>query len=150
MAKGNPNPLKKNRFSKENQPAKETRLKQGITRKYTRDLERKLLEELFKPDIKVSDEDGTPYKISSIEAGIKRLKRIMLTTKNEKLASEIFFKFMERMFGKPIETVEASVETEVRNYSREEVIKMILDARTDKTINVGKKDDVDESLIEEH
>ena len=53
----------------------------------------------------------------------------MLTTNNEKLASDIFFKFMERMFGKPIETVEASVDAEIKNYSREEVIKMILDAR---------------------
>lgn len=124
------------KFTKEKQPSKQSIEKRQVTRKYTKDMERELFNELFKPDITVSDEDGKPYKISSIEAGIKRLKRIMLTTKNEKLASDIFFKFMERMFGRPVETVEATVETEVRNYSRDEVIKMILDARNDKIIEV--------------
>lgn len=132
----NKNPIEKVRFSSKNQPSKESRQKQGLSFKYTRELERQLLNELFKPDITVTDESGKPIKISSIEAGIKKLKRIMLTTNNEKLASDIFFKFMERMFGKPIETVEASIDTEVRNYSREEVIKMILDARNDKIIDV--------------
>lgn len=130
----NKHPVKK--FSKDKQPSKESRLKQSASFKYTKDMERQLFQELFKPDITVSDEGGKPYKITSIEAGIKRLKKIMLTTKNEKLASDIFFKFMERMFGRPVETVEASVETEIRNYSREEVIKMILDARNDKIIEV--------------
>lgn len=135
----NKNPSDKVKFSSKNQPSKESRKKQGLTFKYTRELERKLLNELFKPDITVTDESGKPVKISSIEAGVKKLKRIMLTTKNEKLASDIFFKFMERMFGKPIETVEASVDAEVRNYSREEVIKMILDARKDKVIEVKQE-----------
>lgn len=124
------------KFTKDKQPSKKSKEKGVATRKYTRDMERELFNELFKPDITVSDEDGKPYKITSIEAGIKRLKRIMLTTKNEKLASDIFFKFMERMFGRPVETLEATVETEVRNYSRDEVIKMILDARNDKIIEV--------------
>lgn len=125
----NKNPIEKVRFSSKNQPSKESRKKQGLSFKYTRELERQLLNELFKPDVTVTDDSGKPVKISSIEAGIKKLKRIMLTTNNEKLASDIFFRFMERMFGKPIETVEASVDAEIKNYSREEVIKMILDAR---------------------
>lgn len=135
---GNRNPVQKpgTRFSSKNQPSKASLQKADATRKYTKDMERQLFQELFKPDITVTDENGKSLKITSIEAGIKRLKKIMLTTKNEKLASDIFFKFMERMFGRPVETVEASVETEVRNYSRDEVIRMILDARNDKIIEV--------------
>lgn len=123
-------------FSSKVQPSKESRIKQGITRRYTKELEHSLLDELFKPDISVTDENGKPYKISSIEAGIKKLKRIMLTTKDDKLATDIFFKFMNRMFGQPVATVEASVENEIITYSREEVIKMILDARDNKTIDL--------------
>lgn len=115
---------------------KESIFKRKITLKFNKDLERSLLNELFKKDITIQDENGIKQKISSIEAGIKRLKKIMLSTKNEKLSVDIFFKFMERMFGKPVETVEASVETEHINYSRDDVIKMILDARENKTITV--------------
>lgn len=115
---------------------KESIFKRKLTQKFNRDLERALLEELFKQDITIQDEDGIKKRISSIEAGVKRLKKIMITTKNEKLSADIFFKFMERMFGKPVETVEASVETEHINYSRDDVIKMILDARENKTITV--------------
>ena len=115
---------------------KESIFKRKITQKFNKDLERSLLNELFKKDITIQDENGIKQKISSIEAGIKRLKKIMLSTKNEKLSVDIFFKFMERMFGKPVETVEASVETEHINYSRDDVIKMILDARENKTITV--------------
>lgn len=115
---------------------KESIFKRKMTLKFNKDLERSLLNELFKKDITIQDENGIKQKISSIEAGIKRLKKIMLSTKNEKLSVDIFFKFMERMFGKPVETVEASVETEHINYSRDDVIKMILDARENKTITV--------------
>jgi hypothetical protein len=145
----NPKPLAKTKFSKTRQPSKEARVNQGKKCRYTKELEYQLLQELFKPDITMEDENGKKIKVSSMVACINRLKKTMVYSDKDKVAFAIFFKFMERIFGKPVETVEASVETEVRNYSREEVIKMILDARTDKTINVGKKD-VDESLIEEH
>jgi len=124
----------------------ESIFKRKITNKFNRELERSLLNELFKKDVTIQDEDGIKQKISSIEAGVKRLKKIMLSTKNEKLSVDIFFRFMERMFGKPVETVEASVETENINYSRDDVIKMILDARESKTITVVPEEKI---LIED-
>lgn len=124
----------------------ESIFRRKITNKFNRELERSLLNELFKKDVTIQDEDGIKQKISSIEAGVKRLKKIMLSTKNEKLSVDIFFRFMERMFGKPVETVEASVETENINYSRDDVIKMILDARESKTITVVPEEKI---LIED-
>lgn len=124
----------------------ESIFKRKITNKFNRELERSLLNELFKRDVTIQDENGIKQKISSIEAGVKRLKKIMLSTKNEKLSVDIFFRFMERMFGKPVETVEASVETENINYSRDDVIKMILDARENKTITVVPEEKI---LIED-
>lgn len=124
----------------------ESIFKRKITNKFNRELERSLLNELFKRDVTIQDENGIKQKISSIEAGVKRLKKIMLSTKNEKLSVDIFFRFMERMFGKPVETVEASVETENINYSRDDVIKMILDARENKTITLVPEEKI---LIED-
>lgn len=114
----------------------ESIFKRKITNKFNRELERSLLNELFKKDVTIQDENGIKQKISSIEAGVKRLKKIMLSTKNEKLSVDIFFRFMERMFGKPVETVETTIESENINYSRDDVIKMILDARENKTITI--------------
>lgn len=141
---GNPKPVEKTKFSKTRQPSKEARANQGNKMRYTKELEYQLLSELFKPDILMKDDEGKEKKVSSMVACINRLKRTMVYSDKDKVAFAIFFKFMERLFGKPVETVEASVETEVRNYSREEVIKMILDARTDKIVDV-KKDKLIES-----
>lgn len=138
---GNPKPVAKTRFSKTRQPSKEARANQAKKARYTRELEYQLLQELFKPDIPMKDENGKEIKVSSMVATIDRLKRTMVYSDKDKVAFHIFFKFMERIFGKPVETVEASVESEVRNYSREEVIQMILDARDTKTITVGKNED---------
>lgn len=127
-------------FSSTNQPSPEARQRAMEKRRLNRKLEEKLLMELFKEDIPCVDEKGKKSLTSGIAYGIRRMKHIMCTTKNEKLAMDIFFKFLERMFGKPQVHIEANVESENFNYSREDIIKMILTAKEDKIINLSQDD----------
>lgn len=127
-------------FSTENQPSAEARQRAVEKRRLNKKMEEKLLLELFKEDIPYIDNEGKKSLTSGIAYGIRRMKHIMCTTKNEKLAMDIFFKFLERMFGKPQVHIEANVESENFNYSRDEIIKMILTAKNDKIIDLSQDD----------
>lgn len=129
-------------FSAENQPSKEARERGILKRQFNRRLEETLLAELFKEDIEYINAENKKAFTSSLAYSIKRLKHIMCTSNNEKLVIDLFFKFMDRIFGRPQIHVEASVESENRNinYTREDIIKMILEAKQDKIIDVKKNE----------
>lgn len=127
--------LKEYTYSKSVQPTKEQRLKAINTRKANRRLEEDLLNEFFKENVPAKI-DGKEVKISGLRAGILRLKQIILTSKNERLAMDVFFKLLDRIWGKPQIKIEANVSTEQQIYDRAKILEMIFNAKQEKIIDI--------------
>lgn len=127
--------LKEYTYSKSNQPTKEQRLKAINTRKANRKLEEDLLDEFFKANVPAKI-DGKEVKITGLHAGILRLKQIILNSKNERLAMDVFFKLLDRIWGKPQIKIEANVSTEQQIYDRAKILEMIFNARQEKVIDI--------------
>ena len=132
--------LKEYTYSKSNQPTKEQRLKAINTRKANRRLEEDLLDEFFKENVPAKI-DGKEVKISGLRAGILRLKQIILNSKNEKLAMDVFFKLLDRIWGKPQIKIEANVSTEQQIYDRAKILEMIFNAKQEKVIDIKTEND---------
>lgn len=127
--------LKEFTYSKNVQPTKEQRMKAAQTRKANRRLEEDLLNEFFKENVPVKI-DGKEVKMSGIRAAILRLKHIILNSKNEKLAMDVLFKLLDRIWGKPQIKIEANVSTEQQIYDRAKILEMIFNARHEKVIDI--------------
>lgn len=132
--------LKEYTYSKNVQPTKEQRLKAINTRKANRRLEEDLLHEFFKENVPAKI-DGKEVKISGLRAGILRLKQIILNSKNEKLAMDVFFKLLDRIWGKPQIKIEANVSTEQQIYDRAKILEMIFNAKQEKVIDIKTEND---------
>ena len=132
--------LKEYTYSKSNQPTKEQRLKAINTRKANRRLEEDLLDEFFKENVPAKI-DGKEVKISGLRAGFLRLKQIILNSKNERLAMDVFFKLLDRIWGKPQIKIEANVSTEQQIYDRAKILEMIFNAKQEKVIDIKTEND---------
>ena len=132
--------LKEYTYSKSVQPTKEQRIKANNTRKANRRLEEDLLHEFFKENVPAKI-DGKEVKISGLRAGILRLKQIILNSKNEKLAMDVFFKLLDRIWGKPQIKIEANVSTEQQIYDRAKILEMIFNAKQEKVIDIKTEND---------
>ena len=132
--------LKEYTYSKSNQPTKEQRLKAINTRKANRRLEEDLLDEFFKENVPAKI-DGKEFKISGLRAGFLRLKQIILNSKNERLAMDVFFKLLDRIWGKPQIKIEANVSTEQQIYDRAKILEMIFNAKQEKVIDIKTEND---------
>lgn len=132
--------LKDFTYSKDKQPTKEQRQKAAMTRRANRRLEQDFMNEFFRENVPMKI-DGKEVMVSGIFAAIQRLKDVILYSKNEKLAMNVLFKLLERIWGKPEVKIEANVSSETQFIDRAKILEMIFNAKKEKVITIKQNDE---------
>lgn len=127
-------------YSKDNQPTKAQREKAAKTRRANRRLEQDFMNEFFRENVPMKI-DGKEVMVSGIFAAIQRLKDVILYSKNEKLAMNVLFKLLERIWGKPEVKIEANVSSETQFIDRAKILEMIFNAKKEKVITIKQNDE---------